>query len=251
MSECYLYVLLHSDETAIKIGVAKDILQRTLSIPHEILFDRSLMAAGSRDACYRAEGVLHRLLQRHRLDRLDGSGGTEWFSADCRDKAELLFETLREELGMGPLGACQVKKREPEKQVRSRNKDHRSRDALRKNLRSIYELERAFKMAKGAMDLSVRDGEIGTIHLPNNSEMETVSRLLLEFGVFRTEEGCFALFVSEGRTDESLSIGLSGEQVPDADTVFMRQIRSKLILLLTEIAPWAVWCSCDWMKTRP
>ncbi|WP_157660554.1 GIY-YIG nuclease family protein [Burkholderia ubonensis] len=99
---CYLYMLTHCDGGTFKIGVANDIPARAVAFSQQVDYARSWAAKGTRAACYRAEGVLHRLLHRFRR-RLDGDGGTEWFSMDCSDRAQTLFDILREDIGIGPL----------------------------------------------------------------------------------------------------------------------------------------------------
>jgi T5orf172 domain len=99
---CYLYMLAHDDGSAFKIEVANDIPARAAVFSQRVDYAKSWAAKGMRAACYRAQGVFHRLLYRFRR-RLDGDGGTEWFSMDCSDRARALFDTLREDIGVGPL----------------------------------------------------------------------------------------------------------------------------------------------------
>lgn len=120
---CYLYMLAHGDGSVFKIGVANDIPARAAVFSQQVDYARSWAAQGSRAACYRAEGVLHRLLHRFR-QRLDGDGGTEWFSMDCNDRARELFETLRDDIGMGPLDTIS----QPTAAVRPRNYPQLSRE---------------------------------------------------------------------------------------------------------------------------
>lgn len=61
-------MLAHANKPTVKIGIAYDVFQRCASIPHEVHFDRSFVARGSRDACHRTEGVLLRRLAPHRVD---------------------------------------------------------------------------------------------------------------------------------------------------------------------------------------
>ena len=232
--ECYLYMFLHADESAIKIGVANNIIQRAAAIPHEILFDRSLMAAGSRDACYRAEGVMHRLLQRYRLDRLDGSGGTEWFSADCRAKAEQLFEVLREEIGIGRLEACKVKKRPPTKAHKVTTEDPGEDEAL-KNEIAVSEVVRAIVAARPYMEIIVSD--FGRhIQFTVTDENLQYAEDIYKSGGFHTKNGGFNVFTSLEYGDGLVRVGFSGESIKDADPVFTERVRQDLLAAMTMIA---------------
>lgn len=103
---CFLYVLKDSVKPMVKIGVANDVVARVRQIPQRIDFKNSFAAAGSREDCFRTERALHKILEKYRLDRIPGDGGTEWFSNECSEKIQQIFPFIREELGLGELERC-------------------------------------------------------------------------------------------------------------------------------------------------
>lgn len=84
---CFLYLLLHVNERAFKVGVASNVHARILDIGHPISASESYVLHGTRAECFRAEGVIHKLLWRYRLAAEDLSGGSEWFDAVCKPRA--------------------------------------------------------------------------------------------------------------------------------------------------------------------
>ncbi|MEW9581386.1 GIY-YIG nuclease family protein [Paraburkholderia sp. DGU8] len=103
---CVLYLLMHAEAPVIKIGISQDVLHRCATIPHKIRFGRSFVARGKRDACRRAERILHHMLRQYRVDGLDGPGFSEWFTANALEQAKNLFTTFCIELGMTLLEPC-------------------------------------------------------------------------------------------------------------------------------------------------
>ncbi|CAG2139751.1 hypothetical protein CUPL110328_00705 [Cupriavidus plantarum] len=59
--DCWLYLLMHRSEPFMKIGVANDFHARAVVFAEPVDFTKSFVAAGSREACYRGEKVLHKL----------------------------------------------------------------------------------------------------------------------------------------------------------------------------------------------
>jgi hypothetical protein len=204
---CYLYMLAHDDGSVFKIGVANDIPARAAVFSQRVDYAKSWAAKGTRAACYRAEGVLHRLLHRFR-QRLDGDGGTEWFSMDCSDRARALFDTLREDIGIGPLKTITA----PHDAVRhgnhaplSREERARRREAQRhemiemkyqENARRITVLERA--AATIIERAQVRRHRVastgGSLFVRGTKEALDATRTLLEYGKFSHEYGGLNVF---------------------------------------------------------
>ncbi|NHV25937.1 GIY-YIG nuclease family protein [Burkholderia sp. D-99] len=204
---CYLYMLAHADGSVFKIGIAHDIPARATAFSQRVDYAKSWAAKGTREACYRAEGVLHRLLHRFRR-RLNGDGGTEWFSMECSDRALALFDALREDIGIGQLKLVEPP-RDTVKQSHysqlSREERVRRREARRQemietksqeNIRRIAVLERAaatiIKEAQVRRHRASLTG--GSLFVRGTKEALDATRTLLEYGGFSLEHGGFNVF---------------------------------------------------------
>jgi hypothetical protein len=100
---CFLYVFTRADHRAIKVGVARDALARMAFVGHPIDPAASFVSHGSREACFRAESVMHAILAAHQLPSFGTSGGTEWFDAACRGRALEILAFLAPDFGLGRL----------------------------------------------------------------------------------------------------------------------------------------------------
>jgi hypothetical protein len=106
---CHLYLLVNVPQTAIKIGVAADVHSRILGLGQPIEISKSHVLSGTRDACFRAEGVMHTLLWRYRLPATACSGGSEWFDASCAPRALEILEQLAADMELSEPAPCQTK----------------------------------------------------------------------------------------------------------------------------------------------
>lgn len=136
---CHLYLLAHAKEPAIKIGVANDVFARAAALSQSIDFGGSYVAKGEREACYRAEKVLHKLLVKHRLPAMAGDGGTEWFGNACKDRALELLSALSEDLGVGAPQPCPAKPRNTQAPAPTRRWQPPQPEALARLCRKHYE----------------------------------------------------------------------------------------------------------------
>lgn len=106
---CHLYLLLNAPKTAIKIGVAADVHSRLLGLGQPIEISKSYVLSGARDACFRAEGVMHTLLWRYRLPATACSGGSEWFDASCAPRALEILQQLAADMELSEPAPCETK----------------------------------------------------------------------------------------------------------------------------------------------
>lgn len=246
---CYLYMLMHCDGDTFKIGVANDIPARAVAFSHQVDYARSWAAKGTRAACYRAEGVLHRLLHRFRR-RLDGDGGTEWFSMECIDRARTLFDFLREDIGIGPLMTIAP----PDDAVRqnshvpiSREERVRRREARRhemikteyeKNAQHVVVLERAaatiIERAQVRRYRAASTG--GSLFVRATKEVLDATHTLLEYGVFGFENGGLNVFgpLRTGKRRGEHALGFAKltvrwHHIDMQDAIFTADIRDRLV----------------------
>lgn len=126
--DCLLYLLAHKTEPLIKIGVANNVFARASALAEPLDFSTSFVASGSREACYRAEKVLHKLLDRHRAPPRSGDGGTEWFDDACSVRAMELLTVLSEDLGISPPQPCPTPPRTPPPASKQRRRQRQAPD---------------------------------------------------------------------------------------------------------------------------
>ncbi|WP_157648069.1 GIY-YIG nuclease family protein [Burkholderia ubonensis] len=246
---CYLYMLTHCDGGTFKIGVANDIPARAVAFSQQVDYARSWAAKGTRAACYRAEGVLHRLLHRFRR-RLDGDGGTEWFSMDCSDRAQTLFDILREDIGIGPLmtiapphDAVRQNNHAPiSREERVRRREARRREIIQteyeKNAQHIAVLERAaatiIERAQVRRYRAASTG--GSLFVRGTKEALDATRTLLEYGGFGFENGGLNVFgllrIRERRGEHALGfvkLTVIWHHINMQDAIFTADIRDRLV----------------------
>jgi len=81
-----LYLVTHSNKEMLKIGMTTS-NQRfyDLNRDYQIDWSNSLYFKGENEDIIKMERILHKLFHQHRLDKQPGTGGTEWFSLQCRE----------------------------------------------------------------------------------------------------------------------------------------------------------------------
>ena len=91
-----LYLVQHTNKEMFKIGIATG-NQRFFDLDRDYSIDwkSSLYFKGENDDITKMERILHKLFYSYRLDRQNGTGGTEWFSTKCLNSVveSILFNT--------------------------------------------------------------------------------------------------------------------------------------------------------------
>ena len=91
-----LYLVQHTNKEMFKIGIATS-NQRFYELDRDYSIDwkSSLYFKGDYHDITKMEKILHKLFYSYRLDKQNGTGGTEWFSTQCLDSVveSILFNT--------------------------------------------------------------------------------------------------------------------------------------------------------------
>ncbi len=91
-----LYLVQHTNKEMFKIGIASS-NQRfyDLNRDYSIDWESSLYFKGENDDVVKMERILHKLFYTSRLDKQNGTGGTEWFSSKCLNSVveSIIFNT--------------------------------------------------------------------------------------------------------------------------------------------------------------
>ncbi|WP_175047744.1 GIY-YIG nuclease family protein [Burkholderia lata] len=249
---CYLYMLTHADGSVFKIGVANDIFARAAVFPQAVDYAKSCAARGTRAACYRAEGVLHRLLHRFRR-RLDGDGGTEWFSIDGYDRARVLFDALRDDIGIGSLEAIPA----PNAMVvqsdyfllsREERACRRKERRRERNEAQYLENVRGVAMLEGAVATILERAQIrryratlfdGSLHVRGTKETLDAMNTLIKHGGFIHEYGGLNIFgrlhTRKQRSEHVpgfASLNVMWHHIDMQDAIFTADIRDRIVGVL-------------------
>ena len=249
---CYLYMLTHDDGSVFKIGVANDIVARATVFSQTIDYAKSWAARGTRAACYRAEGVLHRLLHRFRR-RLDGDGGTEWFSIDCYDRARILFEALRDDIGIGALETIsqlnaavgqsdylQLSREERAYRRKARRRE-RIEAQYQENVRRVAMLERAAATILERAQIRRYRATLtgGSLYVRGPKETLDATNTLFEHGGFTHECGALNIFdrlrTRKQRGEHALgfaSLTVIWHHIDMQDAIFSADIRDRIVGVL-------------------
>ena len=79
-----LYLVQHSNNEMFKIGIGTNNHRfQDLDRDYSIDWESSLYFQGENHDITKMERILHKLFHEYRLDKQNGTGGTEWFSTDC------------------------------------------------------------------------------------------------------------------------------------------------------------------------
>lgn len=79
-----LYLVQHSNKEMFKIGIGTDNGRfRDLDRDYSIDWTSSIYFKGENQDITKMERILHKLFYEYRLDKQNGTGGTEWFSTKC------------------------------------------------------------------------------------------------------------------------------------------------------------------------
>ncbi|WP_196482886.1 GIY-YIG nuclease family protein [Burkholderia stagnalis] len=249
---CYLYMLTHDDGSVFKIGVANDIVARATVFSQEVDYAKSWAARGTRAACYRAEGVLHRLLHRFRR-RLDGDGGTEWFSIDCYDRARVLFDALRDDIGIGSLETIsppnatvgQSDYLRLSRVERAYRREARRREKIeaqyQENVRRVAMLERAAATILERAQIRRYRGTLtgGSVYVRGTKETLDATNTLFEHGGFTHKCGALNIFgrlrIRKQRDEHALgfaSLNVIWHHIDMQDAIFSADIRDRIVGVL-------------------
>jgi len=78
-----LYLVQHTNKRMFKIGIGTNNRFNDLNRDYSIDWDSSIYFEGENDDITKIERILHKLFYEYRLEKQNGTGGTEWFSSDC------------------------------------------------------------------------------------------------------------------------------------------------------------------------
>lgn len=101
MAEQYLYLLLNSEATAFKIGVAFQPLARGAQLPQSIDSEKSLQIPMTGGSAIKVEKVLHYLFQSYAFEMPRGDGYTEWFAMNALGDLLKFLDEQRDRLRIG------------------------------------------------------------------------------------------------------------------------------------------------------
>jgi len=115
-----LYLVQHTNKEMFKIGIATTNHRfHDLNRDYEIDWSSSRYFTGEDEDITKLERILHNLFHKKRLDKQNGTGGTEWFSSECLNEVveAILFNTNNSNLDicLEPQGILLNTKEEKEK----------------------------------------------------------------------------------------------------------------------------------------
>ena len=104
-----LYLVQHSNNEMFKIGIGTNNHRfQDLDRDYSIDWESSLYFQGENHDITKMERILHKLFHEYRLDKQNGTGGTELFSTDCLNSVveSILFNV--DNSGVRCLGCLQL-----------------------------------------------------------------------------------------------------------------------------------------------
>ena len=114
-----LYLVQHTNKEMFKIGIGSNNNRfHDLDRDYSIDWESSLYFKGENQDITKMERILHKLFYENRLDKQNGTGGTEWFSSKCLESVveSILFNVDNSgfDIELQPYGICMDKENENE-----------------------------------------------------------------------------------------------------------------------------------------